>query len=108
MSPPNNNPVMAEQLEEILGELRDLKTALLGSTALGAPPGLIVRVAEAERNGADLRRQVEQLAAEVRDLKAVPGKTAITWWDRLGLALLGVTLSALAAMIGASLKGGPH
>jgi hypothetical protein len=104
-----NTEAILDKLDLVLEQQDIVMEALLGSPKPGSPPGLIRRMDESERDRADIRRQLADLTAAVRTIEATPGKTAITWFDRVGLGLLGLLLSALGALIGATLKnGGPH
>ena len=104
-----NLGALGDKIDLVLEQQDILMEALLGSPKPGSPPGLIRRMDEAERNHSDFKRQLSDLATDVRTLQATPGKTAITWLDRVGLALLGILLSALGAIVGATIKnGGPH
>lgn len=104
MSPPTNTGIL-EKLDQMLEQQDILTEALLGSPRPGSPPGLIRRMDESERDRSDLRRLLSDLTSDVRALQAAPGKAAMSWWDRAGLALLGLVLSAIGAMVGATLKG---
>lgn len=97
---------LAGQLDRIETSLDIMNEALLGSARPGSPPGLIRRMDESERDRSDMRRRLEDITASVRTLEGTPGKTAITWWDRLGLGVMGATIAAISALVTATLKGG--
>lgn len=79
---------------------------------VSAPPrngqagGLLFRVKEGEDAQEEMRALLVELRRRLEALEAAPGKAALSWWDRVGLALLGLALTGIAGLIGAHIGRG--
>lgn len=98
----------AEALDAIREELSILTEALLGSARPGTAPGLIQRMNASEADRADLRRIVGELMLAVRTLETTPGRVALSWLEKLALAVISLALAGLGALVGRVAAGGTH
>lgn len=71
----------------------------------GEPGGLLVRQEKTDTTLDRILSTLEELRRRIEALEATPGKTAITWWDRVGLGILGLVLTAIGGVIGAQYAG---
>lgn len=95
--------IEAASLQRIESLLHQLIEDVSAPPRNGQPGGLLTRMKETEDDRAELRRLIEQMRRRLDALEAAPGKAALSWWDRVGLALLGITISGIAGLIGAQL-----
>lgn len=109
--PPPANPVelaqLAAKLDLVIESQEEIRTALVGSLSPGSPPGLLRRMDASELDRADLRRQLAELCLAVRALEAAPGRAALSWADRIALAVITMGLAGLGAIVG-RYHGGPN
>lgn len=95
-------------LSRIEGKVDQLIEDVNAPPRHGHPGGLLVRQTLTEESLERVILALDNLKARIEALEATPGKTAITWADRLGLGLLGLLLSAIGAAVGAAIKTGGH
>ena len=67
----------------------------------GNPGGLLVRAKTLEDELAELRTLLMQLRSRLEAVESGPGRAALSWWDRVGLALLGLVLTGIGGLVGA-------
>ena len=93
------------QLDEKLDAILE---ALQGSMRPGSAPGLLQRMGATEIDRAELRRQIAELTLSVRALEAAPGRAALSWLEKLALAILSLALGGLGVLVGRVASGGTH
>lgn len=96
------------KLTQLLEQNSVILEALQGGLRPGSPPGLIQRMNACEADRADLRRIVGELLLAVRTLEANPGRVALSWLERVALAVISLALAGLGALVGRVASGGTH
>lgn len=97
-----------KKLDAILEQQGVILEALQGGLRPGSPPGLIQRMNASEADRADLRRVVGELMLAVRTLETTPGRVALSWLERVALAVISLALAGLGALVGRVASGGTH
>ena len=97
-----------KKLDAILEQQGVILEALQGGLRPGSPPGLIQRMNACEADRADLRRVVGELMLAVRTLETTPGRVALSWLERVALAVISLALAGLGALVGRVASGGTH
>lgn len=96
------------KIDAILEQQGTILEALQGSLRPGSSPGLLQRMNASEADRADLRRIVGELLLAVRTLEANPGRVALSWLERVALAVISLALAGLGALVGRVAAGGQH
>jgi hypothetical protein len=69
---------------------------------------MLQRMTACEADRADLRRIVGELMLTVRTLETAPGRVALSWLERVALAIISLVLAGLGALVGRVASGGTH
>ena len=101
------SPPATHDSDAIVAKLDAILEALMGSPRPGSAPGLIRRMEASEVDRADLRRILLELQAAVRVLESSPGKTALSWVDRIALAVITMGLAGAGSILGHQIGGKP-
>ena len=101
------SPPAAPDHAAVMAKLEVIEEALLGNARPGSAPGLLRRMEASEVDRADLRRILLELQAAVRALEATPGKTALSWVDRIALAVITMGLAGAGSILGHQIGGKP-
>lgn len=96
------------KLDAILEQQGVILEALQGGLRPGSAPGLLQRMNASEVDRADLRRVVGELLLAVRTLETTPGRAALSWLEKLALAVLSAVVAGLGALVGRLASGGTH
>jgi hypothetical protein len=99
---------LEDKIDAILEQQGVILEALQGSLRPGAAPGLLQRMNASEADRADLRRIVGELLLAVRTLETTPGRVALSWLERVALAVISLALAGLGALVGRVAAGGQH
>lgn len=96
------------KLTQLLEQNGVILEALQGSLRPGSAPGLLQRMNASEADRADLRRIVGELLLAVKTLESTPGRLALSWIERVALAVISLALAGLGALVGRVASGGTH
>lgn len=99
----------AESLARLESKIDQLIEDVNAPPRHGEPGGLLVRQGKSEEALERLARALDDVMRRLELIESTPGKTALTWWDRVGLALLMTLLTGVSGLVGATLtRGGTH
>lgn len=101
------SPPATHDSDAIMAKLDTILEALMGNPRPGSAPGLIRRMEASEVDRADIRRILLELQSAVRVLEAAPGKSALTWTDRIALAIITMGLAGVGSLVGTKIGGNP-
>lgn len=113
MAPPDSNALILQRLTGISDQMAQVLDLLWGErrgVAGARPPGLIQdveglkgRITALEDEIEDLGVEVIALKREIADMRAAPGRVALSWWERIAAGVLVAAAIGVSGAVGANL-----